>query len=100
MSQPSEGMWKYDEDAGEIVDSHDRLIADLDDSDVSLEEDNANGRLMAASKELLAACIKAMWVYQLLLPGENEEPIDGQEVIAADYAELKALVLKAKGGTS
>ncbi len=83
MSEPTGGRWTCDND-GRITNEDGEEIADV--FGATGDQMLVNGRLMAASKELLEACETALLVYQYI-------------GMIAEIVPLKAAIRKAKEAT-
>lgn len=83
MTLRTPGRWEYDADLGEIVAHHD----ERDDFRVAMIEDNdADGYLMAAAPDLLAACELAL----------SDGKKYGGDITATAWQAIRAAVAKAQ----
>ncbi len=91
MSKHTPGEWKtFDFDGDQImISSPDELVAVVYAFDRKKEEGEANARLMAASKDLLAACNQAF----------SEIPF-GDKLLTKTANMLAGAIAKADGGSS
>lgn len=93
--------WRYKQPQNCICDDVGNVIADLWDNDFELDEDAEHGQLLAASPDLLAACETAEQVYEHLIGITPADAMPASNLILTDkLRELRAAILKAKGGGS